>query len=280
MTHGAGEEETSLFVSLEGSGIEEWAPPGGLSFFDELCSVPLSDTELLHMSHYSPIGIAIDQIGPQVVAILHSGLLKAEQVNPEGRWVPRYTPMALRCLPFRPSRQGGSPEIAPVLMDGNMPKLPIFSSPGNPAPEYAPIREMLDRLARGGARLTNAAKLLIAADVLSPLQRLPDRPLEKLFVANADKIRTQPAGRMAALTADDNLAFELAAASLFSLRWLDTRCIDDAVAHAPDQYGALASRFATVEVEAGIDQPVMMDVSELFSIEEFLAATESADDRT
>jgi SapC len=274
-------ERAPIFVPVKHAGLRAWSRPERFPFFATLGHVPIADTELLHMSHYSPIAIAIDQAGPQVVAIVHPQFLKTNPLDTEGRWLPRYAPMALRCLPFRLSRNGGDPEIAPSMMGGGATQFPLPSASGPPERDYAQAIEMLERIARGGTRLAHAAKLLIAADVLSPLLPLPGRPDELILMANGARLAAMAPNKAAALTADSNLAFELAAASLFSLRLLNPDMIDEESdpAPAPERSFVSEPRQATVDIDAMIEQPFVMDSSALFSIETFLAASETGDDR-
>jgi hypothetical protein len=268
------------FVPLASANLSGWSRPERFGFCDALAFVPLSDSELLHMSHYCPIAIAVDSYGPTVVALLHSELVKARPLDAEYRWTAPYMPMALRCLPFRDARGGGDPEVAPELVGEANENKPIYLADGEPAAEFQQVKTMLERMERGRRRLSDAAKLLIAADILSPLAPPQNMADGILLVADPSKLAALTPRKAAALTADSNLAFEIAGASIFSMRWLDTRRIETSLDRAPEQIGAPANRFETVEIDDAIEQPVLMDASELFSIDAFLAAGDPENDDT
>lgn len=260
------------FEPVATCGLAAWSRPESLAFLESLAILPLGDTEVLHTAHYAPIAIAIDAAGPRVVAIVHPRLLLTKILNAAGRWSPPYVPMALRCLPFRAGTDG--PEIARALLTEGGTSLPFQDENGKPSPDFALVLELLARVERGGSRLATAAKFLILADVLSPLHPLQGRDELRLYIVNSDKLRAMPPRLAAALTADNNLPFELAAASIFSLRHLDRRQIGDILPPSPRETAQQVQSPGSDGIDDAIDQPVAMDDSPLFSIEDYL---ESAD---
>ncbi|PPD16079.1 MAG: hypothetical protein CTY25_03655 [Methylobacterium sp.] len=258
------------FTPLGRSGLVSWSRPGEFSCFDELLSAPIADTELLHLSHYGPIAIRYGA-GPDVVLLLHSSLHQAPLLSPERRWLPPYAPMAIRALPFRRGAEPEEPEVALALATDGDARFALRGADGKPGPEFAMALDLLQRLGRGSARLANAAKLLIAADLLVPLYAPESHPDETLLTVSAERLRALGPRRVAALTADANLAFELAGAMLFSQRWLAKGVIQDVPAPETTPIPpAPRETFATYSPSDALDQPVLLDDSSLFSIDEFL----------
>ena len=263
--------EAPVFERLASLRLETWSRPARLNCLEALAILPLADTEILHTAHHAPIAVAIDRQGPRVVAIVHPRMVTAKHLNAAGRWSPPYMPMALRCLPFR-SGAGGETEIASDLIDKSQSILRLSEPDGKASAEFQAVLDLLDRIARGGARLATAAKFLILADVLSALHPLQGRPELRLFVANSEKLRALASEIGATLTADGNLPFELAAASIFSLRHLDRKHINDALPPTPRQIAQRAQSPDAKQLEDAIDQPVIMDTSPLFSFDEYFDA--------
>ena len=261
-----------VFEPVRLAGLDAWSRPDRLSCLADLAILPLGDTELLHTAHYAPIAIAIDAAGPRVVAIVHPRLVTIKHLNAAGRWSPPYVPMALRCLPFRAGSDG--PEISRALQPESGKSLPFRDDAGKPSTDFALVLDLLDRLGRGGVRLATVAKILILADVLSPLHPLGGREDLSLLIVNSEKLRALPARLAAALTAENNLPFELAAASIFSLRHLDRKQISDVLPPSPRETAQQVQSPGSSGVDDAIDQPFAMDDSLLFSIDDYL---ESAD---
>jgi SapC len=249
-----------------------WSRPNRFDFFDALLATPIADSELLHLSHYGPIAIRMDDTGPEVVMLLHSGFSTASLLSRQARWVPPYAPMALRSLPFRGTGFDGDLEFAPSLCEPAAEQHSFMDESGEPSPAFAYVVKMLQSLTRGRARLSQAAKALLAADLLAPLNPLDSHPHVSLFVPQAERLARLSGVQAAALTTDSNLPLELAAASLFSQRWLRKGCVQetplsqDAPAVNPRHTAAPPS------FHEDLDQPLLMDDSTLFSIEAYLGA--------
>lgn len=265
------------FVPLDPTRHHAWSRPARFGFFEALAVAPIGDTELLHLSHYAPVAVRLGLHGPEVVLVLHPGLIKAELLNGEKHWVPPYAPMALRSLPFRSGEPGAPPHFAPSLCDPEAEALEFHGADNRPTREFAYVLEMLQRLERGGARLAQAARLLLAADCLVPLVALADHPGLQLLVVSEERLRGLAGARAAALTADANLPFELAGASLFSQRWLANGALQDVTPAAtrPPSPRAGNSDYGMTDT---LDEPLLMDDSSLFSIEDFLVSVRSDND--
>jgi hypothetical protein len=266
------------FVALEEAGLLGWTRPAQFDFLDALTAIPLGDSEILHLSHYLPIAIALTPSGLRVVGLVHAALVNGALVTPEGRWRAPYMPMALRCLPFRRAFETDQEpvEIAPALAsEGAATKsFGFWETAGKPQPEFDAILLMLDRLGRGVRRLSNTARTLLAANVLTPLAIVPTEQTHALLVVSPERLAALPPIRAAALTADACSAFELATASIFSQRWLIKGVVRD---EPPPEAAHVAATPAELPLEtslnAAIDQPIQLDDSDLFSIEAFFGAT-------
>jgi hypothetical protein len=272
------------FRPVAQSTLRRWSRPARFDFLDDLAFVPIADTELLHLSHYAPIGIRLGRHGPEVVAILHSELNTGRLLGKEGRWLPPYAPYALRCLPFRGVGLEAMPEIAEALCGTEGEQFPLLGEDGQPGKDYAYVIEMLRRLARGSLRLSNAAKLLLAADCLVALYPLESQPEAMVYVVSETLLQRFSGAQAAALTTDSNLPYEIAAASLFSQRLLRRGAVQDLPAPAPSRMVAPAMdqghRPMIQDFQGSFEEPLMMDDSTLFSIDDFLEFSDKADERS
>lgn len=263
------------FVPVEAAGVTGWGRPQRLDQIDRLGFLPVADTELLNLAHHCPIAIQLNSGSPSVVCLLGEAFLRESRVNGEGRWLAPYMPLALRSLPFRSRLVKGQRvvEIAPDLAAPAEPAaLPLLEADGTPGKDYAAVLAMLGVIERGAARLADAARLLLAADLLIPLGREAEGSAEGLMVMSGERLEALPPLRAAALAADRCLAFDLAAASLFSRRWLAEGLVHD----RPVEVAAAAPAPPLVMLDQGlrdaIDQPLMLDASPLFSFDDFLVA--------
>ncbi len=271
------------FLPVDESGLVTWSRPRRFDWASRIDVFPVADSEVLNLSHHCAIAVRNAAGGPTAVCVLGAGLLRSSPINREGRWTPPYAPLALRSMPFRVRMERGNRriEVAPAIanLEGNTESLRLIDHGGGPTAEYAAILSMLDRLGRGSARLSHAAKLLMAADVLVPIGPLDkdERPI--LAVVSGERLARLPAHRAAALTADGCAAFDLAAACLFSQRWLAKGIIKDQwpvleTAPIPPRNEMFDNGLASA-----MEQPFQMDDGALFSFEDFVRATERVDDR-
>jgi hypothetical protein len=265
-----------------------WRAPLRIRFADEICAVPLADTELLNLAHYLPIGIELRPEGPLVVALLHSAAVRTSPFNEQGTWRWPYQPMALRTLPFRTERGSGN-EISLEILSGMDradlgPPLAYKADDGSDTEEFAAILKLLARIKAGSGRLAAAAERLIAADLLTPLAAV-NGFVEQPF---ANDILVCDPGRLAALTplraatlAGENFStLDLAIASHFSQRLLSDKFVRTAhragvgaaILHDQAMYGD-ATFDPAPEPIIGIDPGAGLDTSILFSIDDYLHAT-------
>ena len=263
------------FVSLPDSGVSRWGPPKSFGFLRQVPWLPIADTELLHLSHFCPIGIVLGETGPSVVALTHTFWHPKSSLDAKGGWAAPYMPMALRGLPFRLGTTAGTVEIAPELIASDEAAFALYDEGGAPGPELAQALELLARVRRGASRLTEAAKALLLADVLVPLQPLHEGGHDDVWVVSREAVLNLPPRKAAALTVLSNLGFELAGAALFSQRWLDRTRIESGTAR--DRSDDVSLMPIAPHIEDTVERLMVMDESELFSFEAFLAAETSTD---
>lgn len=258
------------FVPLAESGLTRWGRPRNFDFLRRMAWLPIADTELLHLSHYVPIGVEVGEKGPQVVALVHPFWCPKGPIDAQGRWVAGYVPMALRSFPFRSGPADGAVEVAPDLAASGEAEFALRDQDGAHTAEFALVLDLLMRVGRGAARLAEAAKALLLADLLVPLQPIHDDLGQDVHVVNHDGLLALGPGKAAALTLMSHQAFDLATASLFSQRWLDTQKIDGVV--TPQRVESAGLEPALTTIDDAVERLMVMDESELFSFEAFQAA--------
>jgi len=268
-------QEGLRFVGLSDSGVSRWGPPKSFGFLRQVPWLPIADTELLHLSHFCPIGVVLGETGPSVVALTHAFWHPKGSVDAKGGWAAPYMPMALRSLPFRLGAVAGAVEIAPELLAPSEAAFALYDEGGAPGPEFAQALDLLARVRRGALRLTEAAKALLLAEVLVPLQPLREGGHADVWVVSREAMLALPPRKAAALTVISNLGFELAGAALFSQRWLDPTRIEAGTARDRSDEVTLMPIVATIEDT--VERLMVMDESELFSFEAFEAAETSTD---
>jgi hypothetical protein len=272
MTH---REGRFRFVGLPDSGVDRWGPPKSFGFLRQVPWLPIADSELLHLSHFCPIGIALGETGPSVVALMHAFWHPKSSLDARGGWAAPYMPMALRGLPFRLGVAANDVEIAPELIAPGEAAFALYDEGGAPGPEFAQALDLLVRLRRGALRLAEAAKALLLADVLVPLQPLREGGHDDVWVVSREAVLNLPPRKAAALTVISNLGFELAGAILFSQRWLDRTRIESGTAR--DRSDDVTLIPIVPGIEDTVERLMVMDESELFSFEAFLAAESGTD---
>ncbi|WP_342362790.1 SapC family protein [Terrarubrum flagellatum] len=269
------------FLPVDESVVTRWTRLERFDFLHRLRTAPVADTELLHLSHYCPIIIMLAEEGPRVAALLDPAMLQSNPVGKDGRWLRPYAPIALRNLPFWPGARRAGIEVAPELVGASADDgFPVRDREGRASEQYAAVVTWIERLQQGMRRLSEAAKLLIAADVLAPLGRLQPGMLNAeetgYFTVSPDRLNALAADRAAALSADRCLPLDLAAACLFSRRLL-ARSVS-LIAREPTSSGAPRENYS--EFVEPLDLHVRLDSSPLFSFEIFESRAAAGDSRT
>ena len=213
------------FEALDERPAGVWRRPRQFHFLDRIGVIPVSDSELLQSALYLPLAVREAAGTCDVVAVVHTDFLARPLVRDNGRWLPFYMPIALRCLPFRHAGRttAGTAklEIATGLdVDDTAPALPFIADAGRPHRDFAAAQAHLDRLEIGKARLAKAAATLLAADLLVKLTSSNARKAldTHLLVVDQNRLRRLTQARTTALAMDGLLALDLATACCFSSR--------------------------------------------------------------
>jgi hypothetical protein len=263
------------FVTMDRPGVIAWSALPNFTSILPLTILPFADSELLNLAHYAPIGIHIpDRPGaqPLVCLLLHPDMAKPSPFDAQGKWLPPYTPIALRALPFTPGEKGECLFSPALAIAGGRPTWRAQSAPDTPTSEFKQVLELLRRLSQGARRLSDAGRMLILADVMVSLEPLPGFPDDRFFVASKERLATMDPARAAGLTAMGMLPMELAAACLFSSRYLTRKVAQDDRTYA--SAGMLKS-FATQHrpdpvLPDALGQVFELDTSGLFSLDDLV----------
>ncbi|MBN8939833.1 MAG: SapC family protein [Rhizobiales bacterium] len=274
MTTAASKPAAFRFVPVKEAGLSGWSRLEAFPWLDQVGVLPLADTEFMALSHFCPLAIEMHEQGPRPVAIVHARFVCHRLLSEDFRWRPPYAPLALRSLPFwnGAAMAAEAIEICPDLAQATAdPKSrqAMFGQKGKPTQSYAAITSMLDRIARSHGKLRNAAKVLLAADLLAPLADLGGGALQALHTIDPEAMSALSPGRLMGLTADSCCPLELATAITFSRRWLAKDALRSADGQFPTMAGARqrAQEHAVVEP---LDQLFGLDDSPLFSFDDFL----------
>lgn len=258
------------FRSVSEAGVVRWSRPRRLDFFDRLPTAPVADSELLHVSHYCPVVVLAGPDGPRVALLLDPALSRSDPIGKDGRWRLPYCPMALRCLPFWPGSNPSDVEIAlDIALQHPEAGMPLHDEAGVPSDAFAAVVSLIERLSAGMERLSAAATLLVAGDLLVPLTiegADGAAPVETGYLTvDPDRLAAMTALRAASFSADHCLPIELATACLFSQRLLRPRV---KLLKAPGGKPQRAPDAAAMDGLA-LEAPTSVDTSPLFSFELF-----------
>ena len=270
-------DEAFAFVPLREAGLSHWNRLVSFDWLDRFGVLPVADTEFMALAHFCPLAVEMHAGGPRLVVVLHAGMVAHRLVGPDGRWRPPYAPLALRSLPFRngTTLAQEAVEVCPALADRGVDaalRQAIFGQKGGPTQAYATILGMLDRLARSAVRLRNAVKVLMAADLLSPLATPAAGAFGALHSITTEALLSLPEYRLMALTSDACCPLELATAISFSRRWLSR---DSLAAEAPVAASPAGLRAAPFDPgpSAPLDLSLGLDDSALFSFDDYVRST-------
>jgi hypothetical protein len=257
------------FVPIAESGLPGWRKLASVRFLGESYGCPIADSELLLCSHHLPIAIVETDLGLDVIALTGSAFTLSTTVSNDGRWVPPYSPIALRCLPLTVDLSGRR-LIAPSLMSAKGALNPFESEIGVPSREMMAVSGLLSRLDEGRRKLRRAAERLFVAGVLvslrstDPIEHLPDGP--RLYSVDEGAVEALAGPRVAHLANENFLPLDLAEACVFSRRLLKPfiRLAPDETESGPVYHGrANLDDFVHGAVELDIE----LDRSELFDVE-------------
>jgi hypothetical protein len=261
----------------------------GYELLDALQSVPLSDTEILAVSHHFPICVRMDGPSSSVCALVERSHLTRPPVDKNGRWNGGYKPIALRCAPFRlRSIQTGNPLVDLEVWQGAL----ISSSAEGSARELLPICNSDGKLSHdlgtyytGLRHVQSQQNMLIAAldqlflaGLLIPLTGQRPKAITQSHALVSDLSFDVLSNRALQAMARQSFAgIELATAMIFSQIHLvrDMRPANVerlTLKHLQDESHAASMIATTLDtLEPWLDE------SDLFSLEEFARADQLPD---
>jgi hypothetical protein len=206
---------------------QHWRRPRSFAFVQEMPHVPLSGAEILSAAHHLPVVVEYGRGGTSVVAITDPQLHRCPLTAADGKWLYGPLPIHLQCLPFRLSGGPGEEarlEVAIDPADADHPPQAMFSPDGALSPEVGEIVALLRRLEHGKQLLQRAAKMLLAADVLTFFQpaNLTGKMPHQYLTVDRSKFAALSNSRVAHLVRDSFLPLDLAAACILSQRLMPT----------------------------------------------------------
>ena len=259
------------FEPVRESTIGRWSTPRRFDFLHRLPAAPIADTELLHLSHYCPVVITFTDDGPRVSILLDPALLHSAPVDKNGRWRPPYSPIALRSLPFWPGEKPADIHFAPELVvEAANASFALHDASGNPSEQFGTVITWIERLHFGMRRLSDAARLIVAADLLTPLiistPGLSQPIVTDYFTVSLQRLYALTPARMAAFASSRCLALDLVTACVFSRRLLVRHVTPQTIEAEPPPPRDSIEGF---DLLASLDIGLKLDSSPLFSFEDF-----------
>jgi hypothetical protein len=237
---------------------------------DAIGWLPVADGEVLLCAHYYPLAVKLDGAAPMIGVITRRDMMNRGLIGGNGRWSGAYTPIALRCFPFRlTAGPTGTPladlEIAKLpRKEAKLRRLRIKDEDNAPTKELNSIHEGLKSVWDGQQRLQAAFDLLLVADVLVPIAD-PGASDRQTVYHTIDRRKFAQFSKFAieAMTRTSFNAIDLVTALTFSQAHLRADLRPPAVPMAPA--GEAAAGGADSSIAAGIDTITpWLDTSELF----------------
>jgi hypothetical protein len=146
-------------------------PPFG--YLDDIGMLLLNDNEVLLSAHYFPIVVTLDGPRASLGALVHRDMVARELVNPRGQWAGAYSPILLRCFPFR---FGAAPPTGDPIADLEFGRVPLKTDKprlirmrddaGAPSKDVTVLYEGVKNVWEGQQRLLPAIDQLLAAELL------------------------------------------------------------------------------------------------------------------
>lgn len=158
--------------------LSAWTAPGipvepPFGHLNDIGMVPLNDNEVLLSAHYYPIVVTLDGPRAGIGALLRPDMLARDLIGRNGRWSGAYTPVMLRCFPFRfaATAVSGDPiadlEFGRVPSSGTAPRLLRMREEGGGASrDLNVLYEGVKSVWQGQQRMLPALDILLAADLL------------------------------------------------------------------------------------------------------------------
>lgn len=260
------------FIPLSSWSGDELPLEPALAHLDRIGWLPLGEGELLLAAHYLPLAVRLDGPRPQLGAIVRRDMLARDLVAPPGRWVGGYSPMSLRCFPFRiGARKLTDDPIADLefaqLKDGvSKPKpLRIRDENGASTAELKVIYENVKGILVGQHRMQPALDTLLAAELLVAIGA-PETELHAAGYFTIDRRRFAASSNhaLAAMARNSFSTIELATVLNFSQVHLRAE-IRPAATPVPTAPGEQAAPPIETGLQSGLETITpWLDTSELF----------------
>lgn len=263
--------EPLAFMPLKDFERAGWRRPSAFFWLDRVGVLPIADTEFMALSHFCPLAIELHERGLRPVAIVRSPMVSHRLLADDGRWRPPYVPMALRCMPFRPG-PGDAIEVSAELAESQTDSDQAFEMAGKKggrSQAFATIVTLLARIQQSAPRLENAAKVLMALELVEPVAGLPRELAGPLYTVRLDSLLSLSASGLLGLTADACCPLELATALAFSRRWLAAGAAGaSGRPFGPARHGP-HRQVLDQHIAEPLDEPLGLDDSPLFSFDDF-----------
>lgn len=247
--------------------------------------VGVNDTEYLLTAHHLPLVVRLENGEPVLCALVAASDLPKPAMDPDGRWLLGYLPIALRTYPFVLSgREAARPldelDILPHpgVIGAQGVAICADAATGQLGPELTAIRNTLHMTRKGKARLTRALDLLRIAGILVPLAGEGGEPREDWTVDPAAFMALGNAAA-ASLVHQSFLPLDLASAILFSRRHLRPERLPkpeprtELTARAPAAIVSDPTDFMLASLEA---MDFALDASDLFDLGDAVLGPEFA----
>lgn len=261
--------EPLAFIPLTEFERAGWRRPSSFFWLDRIGVLPIADTEFMALAHFCPLAIELHERGPRPVAIVQPHMVSHRLLADDGRWRPPYVPMALRSMPFRPG-PGDTIEVAPELADNPGDSDQAFDMAGKKggrSQAFATIAALVQRIQLSAPRLENAAKILMALDLVEHVAGLPRELAGPLYTVRLDAMVALSASRILGLTADSCCPLELATALTFSRRWLAAGAADPSGRPFEPARDSVRRQMFDPHIAEPLDEPLGLDDSPLFSMD-------------
>jgi hypothetical protein len=262
--------EPLAFVPLKDYERAGWQRPASFFWLDRVGVLPIADTEFMALAHFCPLALELHERGLRPVAIVQPHMVSHRLLADDGRWRPPYVPMALRCMPFRPG-PGDAIEVAPELAENPTDSDQAFEMAGKKggrSQAFSTIVSLLARIQQSGPRLENAAKTLMALDLVEQIGGLPRDLAGPLYTVRLDSLIALSASRILGLTADSCCPLELATALAFSRRWLAAGAAEASGRPFEPARDSVRRQMFDQHIAEPLDEPLGLDDSPLFSFDD------------
>lgn len=210
------------FVDLPEASVSRWCAIDDFREVWPAISLALTASEILQTAHQFPILVSVQADTIRVEALMRDDFLVRPTFDADsGRCLRDYLPMALRSLPFRLGQGTDRLQIRAENLrreDG----WPLYAETGGQlAPQVERVRATLVRERRGLQETVQAARLLFATGLLSPIEIDAARMAgTRFFSVDVEAFSRLAPLQVAALGYDGFAALDLATACIFSRQFL------------------------------------------------------------